>query len=84
MAGIRGEVGKPKVRSKTGGHSAPREQHLRMVVLRQGVEAWLYSRVTLALLTSLVQLNDPVSTLARRFSKLARRFSNAARRVAPF
>ena len=70
MAGIRGEVGKPKVRSKTGGHSAPREQHLRMVVLRQGVEAWLYCRVTLALLMSLVQLND--------------RFSNAARRVAPF
>ena len=70
MAGIRGEVGKPKVRSKTGGHSAPREQHLRMVVLRQGVEAWLYSRVTLALVTSLVQLNN--------------RFSNAARRVAPF
>jgi hypothetical protein len=70
VAGIRGEVGKPKVRSKTGGHSAPREQHLRMVVLRQGVEAWLYSRVTLALVTSLVQLND--------------RFSNAARRVAPF
>jgi hypothetical protein len=70
VAGIRGEVGKPKVRSKTGGHSAPREQHLRMLVLRQGVEAWLYSRVTLALVTSLVQLND--------------RFSNAARRVAPF
>ena len=77
MAGIQGEVGKPKVRSKTDGHSAPREQHLRMMVLRQGVEAWLYSRVALALLTSLVQLNDPVSTLARRFS-------NAARRVAPF
>jgi hypothetical protein len=84
VAGIRGEVGKPKVRSKTGGHSAPREQHLRMVVLRQGVEAWLYSRVTLALLTSLVQLNDPVSTSAHRSSKLVRRFSNAARRVAPF
>jgi hypothetical protein len=72
VVGIRGEVGKPQVCLKAGRLSAPREQHLGMKVLRLGVEAWLYSRVAPALLMSPAQLNDPASTLARRFSSVAR------------